>query len=254
MSVTSSDIVVYGSANMPENDTGTSGGAIDTSVKIIFTDISAADTVEILSDAGGDTSQTVTVEGRDAGGSIVSETETLTGTTPVTTAQSFERILKITCSSTSHGTVTIRKQSDNVTIATMENGIDGVRRPFYDATAEDSGGSSKVFYEKVFVQNDHSTLSLLSATITASADPSGLLAFDLANAVNDSFSLTNRLTAFANGDNTLGSPTWDDAEKAVPGTDLAAAGEIGVWLRLSLAAGQAAAKTTYTLTVAGSST
>jgi len=35
---------------------------------------------------------------------------------------------------------------------------------------------------------------------------------------------------------------------------LAAAAKIGVWLRLSLAAGQAAAKTTYTLTVAGSST
>jgi hypothetical protein len=253
MSVTSSDIVVYGSANMPEADGTTSGGAIDTSVKIIFTDISATDEVEILSDAGGDTSQTVTVYGRDAGGSIVSETETLTGTTPVATAQAFERILKITCSSASHGTITIRKESDDVTIATMENGIDAVRRPFYDATAEASGGSAKVFYEKVFVQNDHATLSLLSATITASADPSGLLAFDLEDAVNDSNSTSNRLTSPAGGD-MLGSPTWDDAEKAVPGTDLAAAGEIGVWLRLSLAAGQAAAKTTYTLTVAGSST
>jgi len=250
MSVVSGDIVVYGSANMPEADGTTSGGAIDSSVKIIFTDISATDEVEILSDAGGDTTQTVTVYGRDAGGSIVSETETLTGTTPVAT---FERILKITCSSTSHGTITIRKESDDVTIATMENGIDAVRRPFYNASAEAASGSAKVFYEKVFVQNDHASLSLLSATITASADPSALLAFDLEGSVNDTNSTANRLTAPAGGD-MLGSPTWDDASKAVPGTDLAAAAKIGVWLRLSLAAGQAAAKTTYTLTVAGSST
>ena len=39
MSVSSSDIIVLGSANMPENDSSTSGGAIDTATKIIFTDI-----------------------------------------------------------------------------------------------------------------------------------------------------------------------------------------------------------------------
>ena len=35
MSVSASDIVVYGSANMPEDDSSTSGGAIDTATKVI---------------------------------------------------------------------------------------------------------------------------------------------------------------------------------------------------------------------------
>ena len=61
MSVSASDIVVYGSANMPEDDSSTSGGAIDTATKVIFTDISATDSVECVSDNAGDTTQTITI-------------------------------------------------------------------------------------------------------------------------------------------------------------------------------------------------
>ena len=39
-SVTSSDIVVYGSGTMPEADTGTSGGAINLATKILVKDCS----------------------------------------------------------------------------------------------------------------------------------------------------------------------------------------------------------------------
>jgi hypothetical protein len=253
MSVSASDIIVYGSANMPEDDTSTSGGAIDTTAKIIFTDIAATDDVEILSASGSDTSQTVTITGRDAAGNIVSETETLNGTTPVTTTQTFERILKIVCSSSSHGTITIRRESDDATIATMENGIDTVRRPFYDATAEASGGSSKVFYEKVFIKNTNGSKDLLSAGIQGTSDPSSKLAFDLEDATNDNNSVSNRLTAPSGGD-MLGSPTFNDSKKSVPGSNLASGEAIGVWLQLTLAAGTAAAKTTYTLQVTGSTT
>lgn len=253
MSVSSSDIIVLGSANMPENDSSTSGGAIDTATKIIFTDISATDEVEILSDDASDTSQTVTIYGRDSGGNIVSEAETLNGTTAVTTTQTFERILKITLNSAASGTVTIRKESDNAEIATMAAGITTVRRPFYDATAEASGGSSKTFYEKVFIKNTNGSTDLLSAKIQGTSDPSGKLAFDLEDATNDNNSVSNRLTAPA-GSDMLGSPTFNDSQKTIPGDNLASGEAIGVWLQLTLAAGTAAAKTTYTLQVTGTTT
>ena len=152
MSVSSSDIIVLGSANMPENDSSTSGGAIDTATKIIFTDISATDEVEIVSDSGSDTSQTVTIYGRDSGGNIVSEAETLNGTTVVTTAQTFERILKITLNTAAAGTVTVRKESDNVTIATMAAGITTVRRPFTMQQQKLPVGLLKYFLKKYLLK------------------------------------------------------------------------------------------------------
>ena len=49
MPIVAADIIAYGSASMPDDDTPTGiGGAIDTAVKVVFTDISATDTVEIL--------------------------------------------------------------------------------------------------------------------------------------------------------------------------------------------------------------
>ena len=253
MSVSASDIVVYGSANMPEDDSSTSGGAIDTATKVIFTDISATDSVECVSDNAGDTTQTITITGRDSGGNIVSETETLNGTSEVSTTQTYERILKITLNSSTTGTITIRKASDNVTIATMESGITAIRRVFYDATAEASGGSSKSFYEKVFVKNTNGSTDLLAAKIQGTSDPSGNLAFDLEDAADDNNSVSNRVTSPAGGD-MLGSPTFNDSQKTIPGSNLASGEAIGVWLKLTLAAGTSAAKTTYTLQVTGTTT
>ncbi len=62
MPIVATDIVAYGSASMPDDDTPTAiGGAKDTTTKVVFTDISADDTVEILSSSASDTTQTVTM-------------------------------------------------------------------------------------------------------------------------------------------------------------------------------------------------
>lgn len=251
MAVSSTDIVVYGSANMPEADTGTAGGAIDTTTKIVFTDIAAADTVAVSSDNAGDTTQTVTVTGRTSAGSVVSEELSLNGTTRVTGSQTFERILKIVVSGSHTGTITVTRNnaSTYTQIATLESGILTARRLFYAATAEASGGSSKDFYEKVFVKNTHATLSLLGAQITEQADPGANITFDLEDAVDDNNSTTNRVTAPTG---MLG--TFTGAAKNVPGTDLAAGDAIGVWLKLTLAAGASPGKNSYTLRTSGSST
>lgn len=250
MSITASELIVYGSANMPEANGTTSGGAIDTTIKIIFTDISATDSVEFVSDNGADT-MNITVTGRNAAGAIVAETVALTGTSPTTaTTATFERILKVVLASAAAGTVTVRKASDNVTIATMEAGITSIRRLFYDAAADASGGSSRDFYEKVFVKNTNSTLTLTNAQIAEQADPTGNITFDLEDAVDDNNSVADRLNTAPTG--MLGSFT--NTTKSVPGNAIAAGSRIGVWLKLTLAAGTAAAKSTYTIRTTGTTT
>lgn len=254
MAITSENLVFYASANMPESDSTTSGGAIDVDTRIIFTDISAADTVEVVSANAGDTTQTVTITGRRADGVIVSDALSLNGTTVVTSTETFERILKVVMDSDAAGIVTVRKQSDNVTIGNIPIGERGFRRPFYDATAYATGGGAKVLYEKIHLANIHSTLALLNAAIEATSDPSSLLAFRLEDALNDTNSATNRLTAPTG----LDANSWDDSSKSVPGGYLGASGSgedtIGIWIQLSLSESQAPGESSYTLTVTGSST
>jgi hypothetical protein len=94
MSVLESDIVFYGSANMPDVDGATTGGALDTTKQIFFSDISPSGTVDYVSSSASDTAATIQVYGRDGTGAIQNETKTLTGTTKVAGSQSFERMLK----------------------------------------------------------------------------------------------------------------------------------------------------------------
>ncbi len=250
MPITTSDIKFYGSAVMAESDsTANQGGAISTSVKMLFTDIPTTDNTTIISSAAGDTTQTVTITGRDSTGAIVSEALSLNGTSRVTGAQNFERILKIVVNAAHTGTITVTRDNSPTytSIATLETGILEVRRPFYNASADVSTGSSRSYYEKIFIKNEHATLSLISAVIKEASDPTGNITFDLESSVGGSNTSTNRRTAPSSG--MLGS--FDNSDKSVPGTNLAAAAAIGVWLKLTLAAGSAPAKSTYTIRVDG---
>lgn len=253
MSVSASDLIAYGSANMPEDNTSTSGGAIDTTTKVIFTDIAATDQVTVISDAAGDTTQIVTVYGRNAGGTIVSEALNLNGTNRVTGATAFERILKVVVNAAHTGTITVTRDNTPTftEIGTMESGVLTLRRMFYDAAADASGGSSRDFYEKLFIKNTNGTSTLSNAQIAEQADPSGLITFDLEDAVNDNNSVTNRLNNAPSGM----SSSFNGTTKTVPGGgNLIAGNYIGVWLKLTLAAGTAAAKSTYTLRTTGTTT
>lgn len=94
MAANPSNIVFYGSANMPTADGTTTGGAVSFSTRVMFTDVAANGTVDYVSSSASDTAATLAVTGRDATGVIQTETKTLTGTTPVTGAQTFERLLE----------------------------------------------------------------------------------------------------------------------------------------------------------------
>ncbi len=250
MPIASTDIKFYGSTVMAELDaTGSQGGAIATSIKMIFTDITATDKVTVISTAAGDTTQTVTVTGRAASGAITSDVLSLNGTSRVVGAVNFERILKVVVNAAHTGTITVTRNNGPTytTIATMESGILQIRRPFYNVSADVSSGSTRNFYEKIFIKNEHASLSLLSAVIKESADPTGNITFDLESTVNGTNTSTNRVTAPVSG--MLGS--FDSTDKAVPTTDLAASSAIGVWLKLTLAAGASPAKSTWTARVDG---
>ena len=93
MSVLPSDIVVYGSANMPETDGATVGGAVDFTRRVAFYDIAPAGNIDVISSSAADTATKIVYSGRDATGAIQSQTLTLNGQSWVTGSQSLERLL-----------------------------------------------------------------------------------------------------------------------------------------------------------------
>jgi hypothetical protein len=253
MPITSDDIKFLGSDVMAEDDsTVNQGGVIDTTVKMLFTDISTTDNVTIISSSAGDTTQTVTVYGRDASGALINEALSLNGTSRVVGSELFERILKVVVSASHAGTITVTRDNGPTytTIGTLETGILSIRRPFYNVAADVTGGSSRNFYEKIFIKNTHGTLALLSAVIKELSDPTGNITFDLEDAVDGNNSSSDRVTAPASA--MLGS--FDDTNKNVPGTNLEAGTAIGVWLNLTLSAGATPQKSTYAIRVDGITT
>lgn len=248
MSVEATDLVIYGSAVMADNDVTTEiGGAIDLTTLVVFADIVATDQVEALSNNGADT-MNLTVYSRNVAGELIVETKALTGATPVAFATGSERILKWELASVAAGAVTLRDVSTATTIGTMPAGVTAVRRVFYDAYAEDAGGATRVYYEKVFYRNNHAAFSLTSAVISEGADPSGNIAFALETALSGSD--TNGV-----GNNRLVAPggySFDSSAKNVANNQnhTAQAGQ-GVWLELTLPAGEPADNTSYTLVETG---
>ncbi|MDE2468371.1 MAG: hypothetical protein KGL35_06420 [Bradyrhizobium sp.] len=94
MSVLPSDLVFYGSADMPDVDGSLTGGAVSFSTIVNFNDITPTGTMNYVSTSASDTAATITLTGRDATGVVQTEVKTLTGTTAVAGSQSFERLLK----------------------------------------------------------------------------------------------------------------------------------------------------------------
>jgi TRAP-type mannitol/chloroaromatic compound transport system substrate-binding protein len=93
MSVLPSDIVVYGSANMPEADGAMTGGSVDFTRRITFYDITPAGSLDAISSSSSDTATKIAYSGRDSTGAIQTQTLTLNGQSWVTGSQSLERLL-----------------------------------------------------------------------------------------------------------------------------------------------------------------
>ena len=331
MSVLKRNIVYLGCANHAEIDTGTQGGAIDKTVKMTFADLaSGSDTVFIRSDEAADTTPTVTVTGRDADGTLISEVETLTGLTAAgLTDSDFERILKAVKSGTCAGTVCayydIALSSQTITQAGTVNSVTlhatealtaaeaqnavlmvtidatlvireivdynattkvatvgdvfgtapdaddtytvhkgivfdkisgetevlEVRRPFYNAIANEAGGASKDYYEGLFAYNNGDK-TYTSAVIKESSDPTTNVTFDIdTDGLNGTDTATNRLTAPTGDDYN----SFDSADKNVSNSqNLLKDNGQQIWIKLTLAAGESPDNSYWQIELVGATT
>jgi len=245
MPIVSGDLKAYGSANMPEGDATTSGGAIAPTVLIEFTDLAANDSVGAVSSNGADT-MNVTVTGRNIAGAIVAEVITLNGTNRVAGSQVFERILKVVVATAAAGTITVTRNTGGAPVVAIPATKLVVRRMFYDAASE---AGSTIRFEKLFLKNEHATLTLTNARIRLTADPQSRIRIGAAPTKDDTASVANRKTSPS-------SITFvdDNVYQDVPGTTLEAGAAIGVWVEMNLPGGDAAFKNTFTVELSGTTT
>lgn len=358
MSVTPNELIVYGSANMPEADGATTGGAIDLTRRVAFADLTGSTAMDVVSSSVSDTATKITYYGRDSSGAIQNETLTLTGQTKVAGTKTLSRLLyaaitgatangpvanpggtaavgdvalmshtlvitahtaqagsanhtgvtpplmklqsgdgasvsigqiirttggtgpnqlRMITATSGYGTdiVAVNRDWGTVPDATttyevangflfdiLPNPVTAVIRPFATCAADVAGGSSRTFYEKVFVLNTDTVTSLVTAAVVKQTDPAGggTLNFALCNALNDTGTITTRntpgtppsgVTAYSSGaaPQSISVPSPGN----LPNGNAAADAQ-GVWLQLVLPAGAAAQNTNFTLRVTGATT
>lgn len=138
MTIRKMDLVLYGSATMPDDDSTLNiGGAIDTSKKISFKNPASATELEAVSENAGDTTQDITIVGRIANGAKKTEVISLNGQTPAQagTPETFARILKATKSATTAGTVALMSTTNEHTGTATDGGVDALGNPYIDLDA-----------------------------------------------------------------------------------------------------------------------
>lgn len=245
MPIITSELKAFGAASMPENDTSTSGGAIDLTCMVEFADLAVNDVVRVVSTVA-DTA-TVSVTGRTATGAIVTDAIVLNGTAPVAGVTTFQRILKIILSAAAAGVVTVERNTTPFDdIIAIPIGVTKVRRLFYDSASE---AGATVRYEKVFYKNTNATLTLNVAKLKLTADPTAKIRIAGAPTKDDTVSVANRKTLPA-------SLVFvdDNVSQDVPGTSLAAGVSIGVWAEMSLLASDSPIDSTFTVELSGTTT
>lgn len=245
MPIVATDLILYASADTPEDDAAQAGGAIDALRRLDFTQIAADDDIEAISDNAGDT-QLIDLDARNLAGAIVTEQVTMTGTSAIifSTLGVVERVLKIELASVAIGTITVRRSVAGPTVRDIPVGERGFEIFFYDSASE-SGATIR--YQKAFYLNDHGTLTLNNAQIQITADPEAIMDFALGTAKDDSETTADRTTAPS------AVSSFDDTQKSVPGTTLEAASRIAVWIRMQLIADDTPKRSTFTLELTGTS-
>lgn len=250
MSVQASDLVSYLSANRPEDDASASGGARDAAARELDQQLTADDTIDVVSD--GTDARDVTITGRDPNGNVVTETLTLNGTTTVSGSQTFERILNITLSaSDANRTVTVTDgDSGDGTLHTFNPSETDAAIMFQQSQSE---GSETIRYEKAFIANETGDgTTLQDAKLQIVGDPTGNVELAVEDAKDDSESVSNRETAPTGI--TADGFVEDNVQVDVPGGSLADGEAIGFWAKLTLAAGESANRSSWTVEIAGTTT
>lgn len=133
------------------------------------------------------------------------------------------------------------------------NQITQVRRLFPSAASDVAGGSTRLYYEKIFAVNNDTAAALTVASIIKQTDAgSGTIDIALTNSLNDTATVANRQTAPASGITAYSSGSAPQTVNVPSPGNLPsgaapnAAGAQGVWVRLTLTAGLAPFKGSFT--------
>ena len=231
-----SELIPYCAVNMPEDDTSTLGGAIDTAGRPLDQDLSASSKVAFVSD-GADV-RTVTVQGR-LSGQIQSEAITLTGTTEVVGTKDFDVPLEVTLSAVDASrSVAMREGAGGNTLHVFNPNETYAVYQFRQAT---SAAAGKTYHEKYFLKNTHPADTLTAGSALETADATGLYTLGIGS-VGGTATAANRLTA-------PGGVTFDNGPQTVP--DLAPAQAVEVWYRQSLGADEAQSRDSFDTKITG---
>jgi len=244
MSVVNTDLVIYTASNMPENNTSIVGGDINSGIRASFDDPSSASLVIIYSSSGTDTSQNLTLTGRTAAGTIISESLALNGTSNVASTYTYGRILKATLDAIAVGNITVSGSTVNK-ITDIPVGESGFRRPFYDATA--SITTSKTYYEKVFIKNNSTSSDLTDAkVIEVNSGLAANISFGLEDTKKSNQTIANRETVPTGITGGFGA-----GPSGIMNNLLSTGDYQGVWLKLSVDANEASINSFYEVQVSG---
>ncbi len=243
--IVADDLIAYNALERPEDDATLTGGGRDPDFRPDFVQLAADDDIEVLSANAGDTTQVVTVDGRDSTGAFVTATATLNGTTPVilSPATDFERVLSISMDGDAVGVVTVRRSVAGALIFDIPIGERG-SFAFFINSASQAGSVER--HEKMFWENAHATLTLNSAAVQLTADPANRIRQAVESTKNDTVSIANRLVVPS------GVTFVDDSvQQNLPGTTLEALSDIGIWIEQDLLAADAPIRSTFTTELAG---
>lgn len=255
MAVEAADMEFYLSANTPDDDSSTSGGAIDATVQLMCRTLSkelnsgSGDVIDVVSSDAGDI-HNVVIQGYGTDGTWISETLAITGTTNAHTTATFLHLCSVIQAEAGDGTLTVGEYNGGGAVNEIfvtPIGEKGCQDLFLKAEANASGGATKKFYEKLFIKNTHATDALISCVVWLNEDEDTELTMDCemsgdATLTGGSETTTNRVTEPSTG----GTYAW--AEHATEGAghtmgdaedgNMIAAEAQGVWVELTLADGR----------------
>ena len=243
--LTSSDLIAYSSAGRPLDDVSLSGGAIDSKVRPVFTQLSSEDDIEALSSSAADDGQ-LQIIGRGTDGQIISATIQLNGTSLVANATVFRIVFSIECSKDAVGVITVRRSPGGAAICIIPSGERGVSAMFKGASSE-TGQVKR--YEKFFWKNVHGSTTLVDGLVRLAVDPEARIKQGVSTMVNDAVFVANRKVqppgvVFVD----------DNVDQSVPGGGILLPGYgIGVWGELDLPAHDAQHNSSFFMRISGTS-
>jgi hypothetical protein len=243
MAITASDLVIYGSSNRPDSDTGAVGGAIDEAARPFTTPMTSAAAIELISSSSSDT-RTATIVYRTSSGDTETWSPTLAGTCAILISTGTpEHLLSASLSSASTSLQAQIRISSGPTVHVFAFGETDGFALFQGAGAAPS--SQEVRYEKLFVKNMSTAADLSAGVVGITSDPSTQYRIGLAATKDSTDGWANRRTDPGY--------TWVDSSSGdeIPGSTLGSGEAIGIGVEQTLAAGAGADDPEFLLQVSG---